>query len=567
MTKEVFADFILRVLCVACLVSTTLGIIKDGWAHGFQEGAGIFIAIIIIWWVSVGNDYVKEKQFQELMQRSDIKEVEVKRAGILNNWDSEALVVGDIVMIHTGDTIPADCIVINCSEFSCSEAALTGEPDAMPKEPVSDANIDFNPDPFILQSSLCEKGTATALVLAVGNNTNQGKAGLSMNIENDQTPLQKKLDSIAEGIGKLGMAVAILTFIAIVISTLIITFKDDDKEFDMSFVTAVCNGLVIAITVVVVAVPEGLPLAVTISLAYSVGKMFEENNLVRKLASSETMGNANEICSDKTGTLTQNKMTVMSLYAEDRVMDGEANDSFMQMASHDDIMRAVVFNSTAKIAPNRETGKEETTGNATEVGMIKYLTASGAPTREMIADRTDRGEPVAKVDFSSERKRSTTCVYTKNDTNVRVYCKGAPEKVITKCEKMVGPNGAIVDLDDDKKDQIVRDIIDVFASKCLRTILVAYADIPRDEFERTKAGANDFKTNDDKEILEQDLIFGAVFGIKDPLRDGIKEAVAKCHHAGINVRMVTGDIGTTAKAISLEAGIITEADIADGEEN
>ena len=167
------------------------------------------------------------------------------------------------------------------------------------------------------------------MVLAVGNNTNQGKAGLSMNIESDQTPLQKKLDRIAEGIGLLGMAVAILTFIAIVISTLIITFKDDEKEFDMSFVTAICNGLVIAITVVVVAVPEGLPLAVTISLAYSVGKMYEENNLVRKLHSSETMGNANEICSDKTGTLTQNKMTVMSLYAEDRIIDGETNQGFM----------------------------------------------------------------------------------------------------------------------------------------------------------------------------------------------------------------------------------------------
>lgn len=239
------------------------------------------------------------------------------------------------------------------------------------------------------------------MVLAVGNYTNQGKAGLSMNIESDQTPLQKKLDSIAEGIGLLGMAVAILTFIAIVISNLIITFKDDEKEFDMSFVTAICNGLVIAITVVVVAVPEGLPLAVTISLAYSVGIMYKENNLVRKLHSSETMGNANEICSDKTGTLTQNKMTVMSLYAEDRIIEGEANSAFMQMASHDDVMRAVVFNSTAKIAKNIETGVEETTGNATEVGMIKYLTSSGAPTREMITDRTNMGEPVAKIDFSS----------------------------------------------------------------------------------------------------------------------------------------------------------------------
>ena len=186
------------------------------------------------------------------------------------------MVVGDIIKIYTGDTIPADCLIINSSEFSTSEAALTGEPDALPKEAATADNISFNPDPFVLQSSLCEKGTATALVLAVGNNTNQGRAGLSMNIESDQTPLQKKLDRIAEGIGLLGVAVAILTFIAICISNLIITFKDDEKEFDWAFVTAICNGLVIAITVVVVAVPEGLPLAVTISLAYSVGKMYDE---------------------------------------------------------------------------------------------------------------------------------------------------------------------------------------------------------------------------------------------------------------------------------------------------
>jgi Ca2+ transporting ATPase len=237
--------------------------------------------------------------------------------------DSEELVVGDLIMINTGDVIPADCIAVDANDCSCSEAALTGEPEGLPKESVHEGNINTSPDPFLLQSALVEKGTVSAIVLAVGDNTNQGRAGLSMNIENEQTPLQKKLDSIANGIGKLGVVVAILTFIAIVVTTMIKTFKEDNREFDMEFVSDVANGLVIAITVVVVAVPEGLPLAVTISLAYSVGKMFEENNLVRKLHSSETMGNANEICTDKTGTLTQNKMSVQSSYLEDAVRDGE----------------------------------------------------------------------------------------------------------------------------------------------------------------------------------------------------------------------------------------------------
>ena len=245
--------------------------------------------------------------------------------------------------------MPADVLVLEANDCSCSEAALTGEPDGLPKEPATEANITTKPDPFMLQSSLCEKGTAKCLVLAVGDSTNQGKAGLTMNIENESTPLQKKLDRIALGIGYLGMLVAVLTFIAITIQAIITVVKDDEKEFDMDFVGELCNGLIIAITVVVVAVPEGLPLAVTISLAYSVGKMYEQKNLVRKLQSSETMGNANEICTDKTGTLTQNKMTVQSAFLEGQVMDGESNQGILNLSTSDDIQKAVIFNSTAFI--------------------------------------------------------------------------------------------------------------------------------------------------------------------------------------------------------------------------
>jgi len=250
------------------------------------------------------------------MARSDIVSNSVKRGEVWKTVDSEDLVVGDIIKVSDGEKVPADCLVIESSAFTCNEATLTGEPDALPKEPVTEANILSHPDPFILQSSLCDGGYAYALILAVGDNTNQGRAGLSMNIENESTPLQKKLDRIALGIGYLGMLVAVLTFIAICIQATIDVVKDDTKEFDMDYVGELCNGLIIAITVVVVAVPEGLPLAVTISLAYSGKQMVKEQNLVRKLQSSETMGNANEICTDKTGTLTKNMMTVMSAYLE-----------------------------------------------------------------------------------------------------------------------------------------------------------------------------------------------------------------------------------------------------------
>lgn len=349
MICEVFDDFILKVLIVAAIVNTVIGMIDDP-AHGWVEGCGILFAICVIVFVTVGNDMVKEKQFQELMAKGDVAAARVRRDDKESTMDTETLVVGDIIFIGTGETIPADCLVIESNDLSCSEAALTGEPEGIHKEPATAENFGSLPDPFLLQSSLVEKGTCKAIVLAVGDNTNQGRAGLSMNIESEQTPLQRKLDSIAESIGKLGVIVAVLTFIASVVILLINCFTNDDMSF-MSTQTlkSLGDSLIISITVVVVAVPEGLPLAVTISLAYSVGKMADENNLVRKLASSETMGNANEIATDKTGTLTQNKMTVQSGYFQDQVMDGETNDALAGLESAQDIKESVIFNSTAFI--------------------------------------------------------------------------------------------------------------------------------------------------------------------------------------------------------------------------
>lgn len=239
-----------------------------------------------------------------------------------------------------------------------------------------------------------------------------------------------------------------MTFIAIVISTLIKTFKDDTREFDMTFVTDIANGLVIAITVIVVAVPEGLPLAVTISLAFSVAKMQAENNLVRKLQSSETMGNANEICTDKTGTLTQNKMSVQSIFMEDTTFDGESYSGFESHASKDDLVDAVIMNSTAFIelkkdkdghpevdANGHPTGTEVTTGNVTEVGLINYLVGCGVDAKEKIKHRDAKeNEPLFKIPFNSDRKRATIAFWKDSSKQaVRIYCKGAPDFVISKC--------------------------------------------------------------------------------------------------------------------------------------
>lgn len=274
MVCAVFEDFILQVLCVAAVVNTLIGVWEHGWEGGWIDGASIMIAIVIITLVTVGNDYAKEKQFQQLMSKSDESSIAVRRNDAIVELNSEQLVVGDILIISEGKTIPADAIVLESDNLVCSEAALTGEPEGIRKEPLTASTIMDNPNPFLIQGSLVESGDGKALVVAVGNSTQQGRAGLSMNIEAEQTPLQKKLDTIANTIGKFGTYVAILTFIAIVIKALCLTFLAHEREFlSAQNLNDVLEGFILAVTVIVVAVPEGLPLAVTISLAFSVNKM------------------------------------------------------------------------------------------------------------------------------------------------------------------------------------------------------------------------------------------------------------------------------------------------------
>jgi len=241
------------------------------------------------------------------------------------------LVVGDIIKLEQGMRVPADCVLIDSFDVACDESAMTGEPEHMEKTHVNDGNYESNPDPFLLAKSLIVKGMGTALVCAVGVNTRTGMAEEKLNTEEDETPLQQKLGAIADQLGKLGVYSALISLLA-VIGNLVIRRLIDSKigwfSGDAAKTTTeeIIKMIITSITVVVVAVPEGLPLAVTISFAFSVMKMKKENNLVRKLQSSETMGGANEICSDKTGTLTKNQMTVKEFYTMEQVFTGRPSN-------------------------------------------------------------------------------------------------------------------------------------------------------------------------------------------------------------------------------------------------
>jgi magnesium-transporting ATPase (P-type) len=219
---------------------------------------------------------------------------------------TKELVVGDLIQLMQGNRVPADCLLIESTDFATDESPLTGEPEQVEKSNVFEANYKYNPNPFLLGKTLIVNGQGVALVCTVGTHTRSGMAEEKLNIEEEETPLQQKLETIANEIGKIGVYVAILTFLAMTVNLTVSTMMAGNELFSIDNLSNLVNYLIIGITVIVVAVPEGLPLAVTISLAFSVMKMKEENNLVRKLEASETMGGANEICTDKTGTLTMN---------------------------------------------------------------------------------------------------------------------------------------------------------------------------------------------------------------------------------------------------------------------
>ena len=564
MFLENFEDFILKVLIGAAAVSLVLGIINEGLAKGWIEGVSIFIAIAIIITVNTTNNYIKEKQFQELQAKQDVTTARVIRDGKIMTLDAEELVVGDIVTIPSGDNVPADCIAYQTVTFTTNEAGLTGEPEAIHKAAVDSENYSTNPDPFLLQNTLVETGKANAIVLAVGRQTRSGRAERIMNVTAEQTPLQAKLESIADMIGKMGGSVAALTFIALVVKMLCAIFLYKERTIsDPQNLSDFLNAFIIAVTIIVVAVPEGLPLAVTISLAFSVSEMADLGNLVRRLSASETMGGANEICTDKTGTLTQNKMTVQEFYVNDRVIKGDKFATLASDPSHDFIVQSVLYNSSAyvdtKEDPLTRQMRKVAIGNVTECGLINYLIASSVDCEELISHRKRPNFLQFDIPFDSGRKRATSVVMLPNG-DIRVFVKGAPEVVVEMCDHYHTASG-IADLEKSKKKQIVNETVKEFAKKCYRTLLVAYLDIHAKDWESWKSNNNNFKEIHDKEAVENGLTMVGIFALMDPLRPGVTEAVDTCHKAGVNVRMCTGDNIDTATAISIKAHILEQSDL------
>lgn len=558
MIIENFDDRILQILCVAAVVSTVMGIYQDGLDHGWYEGVTILLAICIIVSVTAGNNYMKELQFRQLVSKQGEQRVTVIRGGDHRQQidiDSEELVVGDLLVINQGIEVPADCIVTQSLKIVADESSVTGESDPMHKDEITAENENQPKiSAFLIGKTLINEGAGKAIVCGVGLNSMSGKAESKLNIEDEATPLQTKLEHIANDIGKLGVAVATLTFLFLIGRLVIDSLSDNTPFFSSDNIALMINAFITSITVVVVAVPEGLPLAVTISLAFSVMQMKKENNLVKKLHASETMGGGTQICTDKTGTLTQNKMHVRTLFMNDIFHESTVDPNQRQTESFTLIQQACLFNCSAYI--DKQQG---VLGNATEKGIIEYFLREGVNCQHFFDQKAQEGYIIDQVPFDSAIKRQITVIKNEHKPNTyRILCKGAPDFCMKSCSKIM-VNGKVSQIDDMRRDALLTsECVSKLAAKAYRTILVAYRDINISDYESQKVARNIQTTADLLRFLEQDLTFLGIFGIQDPLREDVPNSIKiLTQKSGITVRMCTGDNIETARAISLEAGIIT----------
>ncbi|KAJ5551053.1 ATPase P-type K/Mg/Cd/Cu/Zn/Na/Ca/Na/H-transporter [Penicillium sp. DV-2018c] len=484
------------------------------------------------------------------------------------------ILVGDILHLEAGDSIPADGVLVTGHGVKCDESSTTGESDQMKKTPgqevwekIVSGKATKKLDPFLISGSKVLEGVGTYMVTSVGPYSSYGRILMSLQTPNDPTPLQVKLGRLANWIGYLGTAAAGILFFVLLFRFVADIPNHPERNGAMRGKEFV-DILIVAVTVIVVAIPEGLPLAVTLALAFATTRMVKENNLVRVLRACETMGNATVICSDKTGTLTQNKMTVVagtwgsdqsfSHGIEDEGVESSKTTSaaFQQMAApvKDLIVKSIALNSTA--FEQDKDGSKDFVGSKTEVALLQlardYMGMD-------VASERGSAEIVQLIPFDSGRK-CMGVVYRVPGVGYRLLVKGASELMVRVCTSQITNVDTskdrldVEDLSETQKQQIL-DLIDSYAHKSLRTIGIIYKDFAA--WPPAKA-----THSDDASLHFEDYFHGmtwaGVVGIQDPLRPEVPAAIRKCHSAGVQVKMVTGDNVATATAIAISCGIKTE---------
>ncbi|CAL5867567.1 uncharacterized protein PFLUO_LOCUS1786 [Penicillium psychrofluorescens] len=573
-----YNDKIIILLTIAAIVSLSLGIyetIDGGTGVDWVEGVAICVAILIVTVVTAANDWQKERQFAKLNKRNNDREVKAVRSGKVTMISIYDVMAGDILHLEPGDSIPADGVLISGHGVKCDESSATGESDQMKKtnghevwQQIMDDTATKRLDPFLISGSKVLEGVGSYLVTSVGPYSSYGRIMMSLQTSNDPTPLQVKLARLADWIGYVGSGAATILFLVLLFR--FIAHLSDNPASPAVKGKEFVDILIVAVTVIVVAIPEGLPLAVTLALAFATTRMVKENNLVRVLRACETMGNATVICSDKTGTLTQNKMTVVagtwgsgqgfSHSPDDPDTENSVTMSklFQECSApvRNLIIKSVALNSTA--FEEDKDGHKEFVGSKTEVALLQL--ARDYLGMDLISERGS-AHILQLIPFDSSRK-CMGVVYHEPGTGYRLLVKGAAELMVGACRTQ------IKDIDVSKKSLATEQLsetdrqkalgtIDRYAQRSLRTIGIVYKDFPNWPPTEAKTLEDDLSAANFDDVFH-DMTWVGVVGIQDPLRPEVPAAIRKCHMAGVQVKMVTGDNVATATAIAASCGIKTE---------
>ncbi len=533
---DAFSDTVLLVLTASATVSLGIGIYENP-SGGWIEGLSIYIAVLLVAIITSINNYTKDKQFKELEESCQRDE----RASVLRNSRIERInpkeiVVGDIIILQTGDMIPADAVILGNITITTNESSITGESNEVEKSRDGDC--------FLISSCLVIDAAETkAVVIGVGAKSQWGKIKEKLATESVNTPLQDKLEEMTKLIGFFGIGSAVGTLIASLINIWVKHESDPGLYVD---------AFILAITIVVVAIPEGLPLAVTLSLAYSTKRMYSDQCFIRVLSACETMGNATNICSDKTGTLTENKMTVVEgnfgyndVYPEEFESESAISDCVKRViAENVAINRSAYFVKDGKNPTDKN--KPSVVGNKTEGALMEMVTNWGFDVDEL--KRTIFNDEVDKLFPFNSTSKISAAVVSRSDRSVRIFCKGASEVVLQLCNMYMDKDGKVHPMTPKSMDNF-NYVIDRMSELALRTLLLchkdysSFRDMPEDWMKIVPC--------------TEGMCVDCIVGLVDPLRKDVKEAVQIAKNAGITVRMITGDNIKTAKAIATECGILT----------
>lgn len=505
-----YRDPIIQILLVAAFVSLILAFIEKN----FMETIGIFVAVFLATTVGFYFERDAAKKFNLLTALSEEQPVKVRRNGKVMEIPRHDVVVGDVVLVEVGDEVPADGELIVCNDLQINESTLTGEP--VTEKSLEGGGDGAYPRNVILRSTMVMNGRGEFVVTAVGDATEIGKvAKKSTEQTSVETPLHMQLDKLAKMISKVGSVVSVAAFFIFLIHDILTNPAWGGKDY-FYMAEIVLKYFMMAVTLIVMAVPEGLPMAITLSLALNMRRMLKSNNLVRKLHACETMGAVTVICTDKTGTLTQNKMQVSALELK------QGDEALLDTA--------IALNSTAELNDGKPIG------NPTESALLLWLDAQGKNYEEL----RKQVNVLKQLPFSTERKMMATLAEVDGETYL--FVKGAPEIVMKKC------------IIEDRMQRQSAEELDEWQHKAMRTLAFAYKKIEASIMRTSRTSTAEVVAFLDA----NDLQLQAIAAIADPIRPDVPAAVQECRHAGIEVKVVTGDTAATALEIGKQIGVFED---------